>query len=111
MPTRTELIPCPICGRTRPILADHPSTARAAANRTCQSCANSYRNLNRHRPEPDDIVVEFLIAGTVVKANAAERMAAVAFLTDRKLTASAIAARLHCTRRTVERHRVKLAAA
>jgi len=109
--TRTELIECPQCGVPRPILIDWPNKITVAANRRCVSCANSKRNINRHQPEPDALVVEFLIAGTKVKANAAERMAAVAFLTDRKLTASAIATRLHCTRRTVERHRAKLAAA
>lgn len=111
MPTRTELIPCPACGVPRPILIDHPNKIQVAANRRCQACANSTRNTNRYRPEPDETVVGFLIAGMDVEATPADRTAAVAYLTTRKLTAAAIAARLHCTRRTVERHRAKLAAA
>jgi hypothetical protein len=105
------MVPCIRCGQPRPIRAEHPNTARTAAKRQCSPCANSLRNTNRHKPEPDTLIVEFLIAGTMVKANAAERMAAVAYLTDRRLSATAIANRLHCTTRTVERHRAKLAAA
>jgi DNA-binding NarL/FixJ family response regulator len=111
MPTRTEHIECPQCGVARPILIDWPNKITVAATRRCVSCANSTRNTNRHQPEPDTLVVEFLIAGTKVKANPAERYAAVAYLSARRLTIKAIADRLHCTTRTVERHRKKLAAA
>jgi len=112
MPTTTEHIPCPKCGATRPIRIDYPNKARVAANRPCLSCANTTRNLNRHRPDADPLVVQFLLSGTRVTSNAAEREIVVAFLTKKKrMSITQIAALMHCTTRTVERHRAKLAAA
>lgn len=59
----------------------------------------------------DEIAVAHLVDGRRVKTTPNERTKAIAILTARRLTAAAIAVRINCTTRTVERHRQKLAAA
>jgi DNA-directed RNA polymerase specialized sigma24 family protein len=63
--------------------------------------------LQRWSQEVDDLTVQFLVAGARVNATPAERREAVAILTARRLSASAIAKRINCTQRTVERHRAR----
>lgn len=146
MPTRTEHIPCPTCGKVRPIAVRRPSVRVNAANRPCRTCARPpkkpariasvpcprcgterplmfrreselTRALTRpcrhcgNHPDVDEMAVERLVIGQPVKANAAERREAVAYLTRRKLSAPEIARRIGCTQRTVERHRQRLARA
>lgn len=112
MPTRTEHIPCPQCGVTRPIRGSVPVDFRRARDRQCRKCTNRDRPpFQRWPTDVDDLTVQFLIAGEKVNASPAERREAVAILTARQLTARAIAERINCTRRTVERHRARLAAA
>jgi DNA-binding NarL/FixJ family response regulator len=55
------------------------------------------------------MAVERLVIGQPVHATPAERRQAVAYLTRRKLSNRAIAERIGCSKRTVERHRAKLA--
>lgn len=109
--TQTEMIKCPICGQARPINVRTPSLRERARNRPCNRCGNIQANANRHPPDVDELAVRFLVDGAKINVTPAERTAAVAILTARKLSASAIAARIHCTQRTVERHRAKLNAA
>jgi hypothetical protein len=110
MPTRVELIPCIVCGVPRPIRGDGPVHFGRAAKRPCPEC--SPRSVPQRWPQDvDELTVQFLVEGEQVNATPAERRAAVAILTARQLTARAIAERINCTRRTVERHRAKNAEA
>jgi DNA-binding NarL/FixJ family response regulator len=107
MPTKIELIPCVKCGNPRPIRGVVPADFRRAAARLCQKCSPKAVPPQRWSQDVDELTVQFLVAGEQINATPAERRAAVAILTARRLTASAIAERINCTRRTVERHRAR----
>lgn len=100
-------IPCPQCDNPRPVWIFRAKELRIAQTRKCQACALT--NITHDFPEPDEMAVARLLAGQPVKATPTERNQAVATLTRRRLSAAEIARRIGCTKRTVERHRAKLA--
>jgi len=104
---RVELVPCPQCSTPRPLLIARPSEHLAAIDRICQECV--WNNNRYTAPNTDEMAIARLIAGQPVRATPAERNQAIAYLTRRKLSARAIAERIGCTPRTVERHRQRLA--
>lgn len=108
MPTRTELIPCAACGKPRPIQGTPPDFHRAAKRR-CPKCARHAQT--QRLADIDELAVKFLVDGARINVTPAERTRAVAILTERRMTAAAIALRINCSQRTVVRHRTKNAAA
>ena len=102
----------------RPILSPCPNVERGAAfarRCPCQLCSTRRSEHSRlahmaRDTEPDELVVEFLVAGTAIRATRVERQAAVAELTRRGWTARRIADRLRITQRSVERLRSREAA-
>jgi DNA-binding NarL/FixJ family response regulator len=107
MPTTTELIPCPQCGVPRPLKIRAATQRAEAEQRVCTACNTT--NIRNWPVEPDEMAIERLVAGIPVRARPVERQAAVAYLTRQRLSAAQIARRIGCTKRTVERHRQRLA--
>ena len=104
-------VPCPNdCGATR--WANCEKYAAVVADRLCRKC---YLAAARSEPaEPvelfvDEMAVEALLAGRRVRTNAAERATAVAYLTERRESAHAIANRPHMHQRSIVRlrHRIR----
>jgi DNA-binding CsgD family transcriptional regulator len=104
----TTNINCPQCGNPRPLRIYAPGELTKAQQRICRPCVTT--NNTSTTPEvADAAAVERLLAGQPVHARAADRAQAVAYLTRRQLSAAEIARRIGCTKRTVERHRQRLA--
>lgn len=92
-------VPCANgCGNVRAVY--RPSEAAKIADRPCRDC---YWGAKRDY-YVDEMAVVRLIAGTPVNATAHERAAAASELASKGISHRVIAARLHVSRRTVERY-------
>ena len=98
-------VQCPVCDTIRPVVINSQMAYWRAIERLCFPCAFALRY-----DDVDHMAVERLISGSRITATPAERRAAVAHLTRAGRSARVIAARIGCTKRTVERHRATLAA-
>ena len=96
-PRRYTLIPCRVCGQ--------PATWAGR----CRSCASREAATQRNA-WMDEMAVERLLAAQPIHATRAERQAAIAYLTGKRMSARVIAARLKVSERTVVRLRNRSAA-
>lgn len=110
MSRRRIQVECPKrCGSIR--WASGPTDAERLRGIQCWACYLTWRRENPRRATPDDVdemAVEALLAGRTVRTNAAERQAAVAYLTDHREPAWVIAERLRIHKRSVERLRQRI---
>lgn len=99
------IVPCPRCGRPRPIQDRYPYLVRDAAKRQCYPCGIATRNVATYAALDEVAVLRLIDGRPPAHTTPAERRAAVAYLTAHGRSAAWIAERIGVTERSVCRLR------